>query len=64
MLLILRKVKRPMVDDAVDDAVAFEVDRKGAVVPTGDRRLADRGMFVVGQPEAFQHCALASPARG
>src|SRR5690606_10366028 len=52
-----------MVANAVDDASAFEVDREIAVVPAADGRLADRGVFFVGQAETLQHGALAIASR-
>ena len=47
-MILVEGVVRLMVQHAVDHMVVFEIDAEAAVVPAGDRRLADRGMFFVG----------------
>ncbi|MBG5741886.1 hypothetical protein I5G17_11385 [Pseudomonas aeruginosa] len=53
-----------MMANAVEHQAAFEIYREVAVIPAHDGRLADRGMFLVGQAEALQHGFAAFAVRG
>ncbi len=50
--------------DAVDHSVIFEVNRKFAVIPPRDGRLADSGMFFIGEPEALEYLVLGVAPTG
>lgn len=53
-----------MMHNAVDDPVAFEINRELTVIPASDGWLADRGTLLVGQSEAFEYLIFGVATRG